>query len=274
MKRINKNYSYVEKLQDLNIKVKPLEPYIDNSTKILHLCTCNNKWMVKPQVILRGHKCGCKNNNSYLVKLKAKNIQVMPIENYKGSNIKIKHKCICENIYKIKPNTLLTNGSLCGDCKEYNYTDKLLSKGIKVIPLEPYEGNLTKINHRCTCNNVWEVTPAQALRGGKCMLCKETVDRKFYKNKRTILYSFNIPYTNLYKIGITSTSVKNRYKSVDVILPDNIIEIIYEDGVHAWDREYELKKTHRGLLYMGEELYVGTKNTEVFTEDILSKSLL
>lgn len=274
MKRINKNYSYKEKLRDMNIKIVPLEEYKGTETKIKHKCTCGNIWSAKPLTVLRNVKCGCKNNSNYIKKLIEKNIQVIPIEDYKGSHTKQLHKCTCGNEYYIKPNTLLSSKSLCNKCRTYNYNDKLKIKEIKIYPLEEYKGSLTKIKHKCTCGNEWNVKPAQVLGGGKCMLCKEKIDRLFFIGKKTILYSFNIPETKLYKIGITTTSVKTRYKSVDITLPSDIIEIVYIDGGEAWDKESEIKEKYKHFLYKGDTKYVGTKNTEVFTENILSNILV
>ena len=33
--------------------------YIDSKTKILHKCDCQREWMVTPNNVLKGKKCGC-----------------------------------------------------------------------------------------------------------------------------------------------------------------------------------------------------------------------
>lgn len=52
------NGEYLEKLENNDIDVKPLEKYIDSRTPIKHLCSCGNEWMVKPLKVLQGHHCG------------------------------------------------------------------------------------------------------------------------------------------------------------------------------------------------------------------------
>jgi len=115
---------YLSKLKEKEIKVIPLEKYINSKTKILHKCTCGNEWKVTPGNILKLSKCGCikvdltKSNKWYINKLKEKEIKVKPLEEYINSKTPIKHKCYCENEWLVPPMRVL-NGSGCGCKKNY-----------------------------------------------------------------------------------------------------------------------------------------------------------
>ena len=62
------------------------------------------------------------------------------------------------------------------------YTDELKNKKIEVLPQEEYKGRFTKIKHKCTCGNVWEVLPQSILSGGKCPECSIFSKRLNYKS--------------------------------------------------------------------------------------------
>jgi len=64
LSQIKSNKWYLEKLEEKDIKVIPLEPYIKSRTKILHKCYCNNEWLGRPMDVLKGMGCGCKRNYS------------------------------------------------------------------------------------------------------------------------------------------------------------------------------------------------------------------
>jgi len=129
---------YIKKLVDKDIKVVPLENYIDTKTKILHKCTCGNEWNINPNNVLVGQKCGCiigpKNNTNewYLEKLKEKGIKVTPLEPYIKSRTKILHKCYCDNVWLAMPNDIL-QGKGCGCKRNYSLRDIEFYKDKKTI---------------------------------------------------------------------------------------------------------------------------------------------
>lgn len=109
---------YLENLKERNIDIIPIQKYINSNTKILHKCSCGKEWMVMPQKVYRGDTCGCNyniTNEKYLNMLKAKNIKVGPLEDYKGVKEKILHRCECGNEWITTPDSIL-QGSTCG-CK-------------------------------------------------------------------------------------------------------------------------------------------------------------
>jgi len=104
---------YVQKLKDKNIEVIPLENYINMKTKILHKCTCGTEWHEYPGNVINGTTCGCKFHKQYVQKLKDKNIEVIPLENYINMKTKILHKCTCGTEWFSTPGSVL-KGSKCG----------------------------------------------------------------------------------------------------------------------------------------------------------------
>jgi len=109
----NKYNTYVQKLKDKNIEVIPLENYINMKTKILHKCTCGTEWHEYPGNVINGTTCGCKFHKQYVQKLKDKNIEVIPLENYINMKTKILHKCTCGTEWFSTPGSVL-KGSKCG----------------------------------------------------------------------------------------------------------------------------------------------------------------
>lgn len=121
---------YLQQLKDKNIKVIPLEKYIDDSTKILHRCECGNEWMVKPNHILRGVKCkDCgkiklfsqrtKTHEQYVNELEELNYGIEVIDKYITSDTKIAHKCpMCKREdWMIEPSAILSGKRfMCPDC--------------------------------------------------------------------------------------------------------------------------------------------------------------
>ena len=115
---------YLQDLREKGISVMPLEQYRGMHTKIKHKCVCGNEWTTTPDKVLHQKaQCGCRvgkmhkrSHEKYLLDLKRKKIEVLPLEEYKGADTKSLHRCICENEWLAKPNSVL-RGALCGCVK-------------------------------------------------------------------------------------------------------------------------------------------------------------
>ena len=281
-KDLEKTIKYIRKLESKGIYTKPLEYYIKHDVKILHRCVCGNEWLSTPDNIFRGSTCGCKqykNNESYLLELKKLNIEVEPLEEYKGIKTKIKHKCVCGNEWMVSPE-MVKRGTQCG-CKKIkiaheNYLEKLANKNIVTKPLEEYIDSYTKIKHKCICGNEWMVSPHDVMLNNSCG-CKKTSGwgRKRFEGEKTILYYIKLEGTNIYKVGITLYD--SDYTPEDKIkrrLKENKIEIIdykiYEDGGIAWDDEKKCHKENTNK-YKGDKL-VRTGNKELYINEVEVKT--
>ena len=137
-----------------------------------------------------------------------------------------------------------------------------------------YADSHTKVKIICKEHGIFETKPYVHICGAICFECsylsreKElnwTSDR--YKNIPTTLYYIKLKKENLYKIGITKRTVKQRFgkemKNIEVIY-----EELFEDGSEAFKKEYKILKENKEFQYKGPNI-LGAGNTELFTKDIL-----
>lgn len=121
---------YIEKVKIKNPNIKVIGEYVNAKTKIAHKCLIHNVvWDTLPTNILKG--CGChqclkekisdKNgidHNEYMVKLSNVNPNLIVLEEYRGTETKIKHKCkVCKYEWDVKPGNILA-GKGCPRCNE------------------------------------------------------------------------------------------------------------------------------------------------------------
>lgn len=115
---------------------------------------------------------------------------------------------------------------------KYNYS--------KVI----YKGASKKVTIICPLHGEFKQTPNSHLRGSGCKLCyylNKTLDYyKIYNNKTTYLYYIKID--NYYKVGVTKTSVKHRFRKEikEGIVIEIIREILYNNGLDALECENKI----------------------------------
>ena len=120
---------YVERLKNKNPNVEVLEEYNGYNTKIKHRCKLDGYiWNVTPGNVLGGKGCPecdrkkrreehLKTNDEYVTELQSKRPEVISLETYKGSNVKIKHKCLRHDyVWSASPGNVL-NGNGCPLCK-------------------------------------------------------------------------------------------------------------------------------------------------------------
>lgn len=128
----NKNADdYIKLLKEKNINyIIPIEEYKKSKTPILHKCLRHNVvWETTPDNVLSGHgciECGkeksseerLKKNERYKEELNDKKINIISIEEYKGSHVPILHRCLKDNHeWKARPANVL-NGKGCPICSK------------------------------------------------------------------------------------------------------------------------------------------------------------
>ena len=202
------------------------------------------------------------------------NNKIILLSKYVNARIKIKYICTCGSTDEAEPKSLL-RGSLCKNCgykKNRNkkttseYMQDLVNTNIQV--LEEYKGKDVPIEHLCFCNNKFLAKPNSILTKNTTSCgCNKIYyhTRSYFKDKETTLYYIKIG--KLYKIGITTKTIKERYKYEGVVY-EIIKERKFKDGSNAWDKELEIKRKFRNKLYLGEQIMKYTRNTELFIEDI------
>ena len=128
------NEEFVAKLQDIQPNIIPLESYVNAYTTIKCMCIKHNELCYStPKRLLRGHCC-CKKcisehkrdrllltHDEFLQKLREKNIDVVPLEQYKGNTTKILFRCSCGDLWETTPERVL----LGNHCKKCGYHGRL-----------------------------------------------------------------------------------------------------------------------------------------------------
>lgn len=191
------NEQFLKELKEINPNIEPLEEYKGAHNKIKMKCKiCGNKWEVKPDNLINS-KQGCpkcsrdkvtkiqtKSNNEFLEELKEVKPNIIPLEEYKGANCKIKFKCkICGYEWKTTPSSIINTGCGCRKCSIKNKNDKEKAKKIKyikpkieecnIILISNYNGMLHKSKFKCVkCNYEWEAYPGNVVhKKSKCPKC-------------------------------------------------------------------------------------------------------
>lgn len=139
-----------------------------------------------------------------------------------------------------------------------------------------YVNSHIKVKIICKEHGIFEQLPYNHNLGRICFECsylsreKEiswTSDR--YKNIPTILYYIRLKKENLYKIGITKRSVKERFSKSELENIEIIFEKLFEDGSEAFEKEHKILKENKEFQYKGPNI-LGAGNTELFLKDILN----
>lgn len=126
-----------------------------------------------------------------------------------------------------------------------------------------------KVNIICPEHGIFSQRAACHLRGSGCPSCVtqyNTFER--YKDTPTMFYTFK--YKGLFKIGVTTKNVKDRYKDENLVWDDvsELIEIPLDTFPEAYMFEQFLITKYQEYRYYGKKIFKNTGNTEVFTENI------
>lgn len=124
----------------------------------------------------------------------------------------------------------------------------------------------TKVDITCPVHGIFSQSPYRHMKGTGCSYCNKYFNayrRSYYNNKKTIFYILKLP-NNVYKIGITTRSIDDRYKfensSYSIILEQHFF-----DGKYAWDLEKHVLKHFKQFKYQGVKLFKHTSNSELLT---------
>lgn len=205
---ISKTPEYFEKeILICNPGIKLREKYFRSYEKIECEClVCGYVWKVLPQNLRKGRgcpKCADKvrstkrmlSSEDYISRLQIVNPYVVSLEEYKGSNYKITHRCLkhmCD--WKITPSNAL-KGKGCKYClsekisnallsmTSEEYIERLKKDNPNVVALEDFKGVSQKILHKyLSCGHEAYTTPTLVLQGCGCNICvKKSVGKNFQK---------------------------------------------------------------------------------------------
>lgn len=179
MPRKKTTEEYIEECKDKEYDL-PIEDYKGANTKINHKCKQGHIYEQTPTHHLRGQGCPICNGSfkktlaQYLQECMDKEYD-LPIENYKNTKIKIKHKCKYGHTYEQAPGTHL-RGIGCPYCARNKR--KTLEEYVKIckekgydLPIEDYKNDSTKIKHKCMYGHVYNQVPNTHLKGVGCPIC-------------------------------------------------------------------------------------------------------
>ena len=113
----------------------------------------------------------------------------LPIEDYKCTHTKIKHKCSKGHIYEQTPAHHL-NKQGCPYCANNKnkipeeYYNECKGKGLD-LPIEDYVNSRTKIKHKCSKGHIYNQIPNNHLNGQGCPICTGII------KKNNNLYYYN-----------------------------------------------------------------------------------
>ncbi len=120
MPRKRTNNEFIQELKIKNSNIEALEPYVNNTTKILFKCLkCGNIYKTIPKIVLNRHlcpKCGKiqqglssrSNQEIFIQKLREINSNIQIKSQYVLSTQKVKCKCLIDGYeWEATPNSLL-----------------------------------------------------------------------------------------------------------------------------------------------------------------------
>ncbi|MHB8098013.1 MAG: DUF723 domain-containing protein [Sulfuricurvum sp.] len=185
----------------------------------------------------------------------------------KGFNSCCSHNC-SNKLKQIKEGTIHSTETLIERSREIHDIQYDLS-------LVRYTGSQEMISVVCPHHGLFRKKTSLFLSGVGCTKCAYANNHKSsgwsrdrFKNKKTTLYYIRIKGTDLYKIGITSRSLRDRFtkdfSKIEVIHTEE-----FEDGIEAFDKEYLVLKEFKEFKYKGPKILLNG-NTEIFTKNILN----
>lgn len=132
---------------------------------------------------------------------------------------------------------------------------------------EEYKGILEK-KHKIQfgCGHIHETLIMSALRTSTCPACSK---HGYNPGKPAYLYLLEVPFQDniLYKIGITSNTVKKRYASEGVDY--KIIRLFYnQNGQCVFDAERNILENFSNIKYYGVSPFRNISITEILTQNI------
>ena len=133
-----------------------------------------------------------------------------------------------------------------------------------------YAKHDTPVDIICSKHGVFQQKPVYHLGGSNCQQCSAEVSKlQFDPNKETTLYYVYFPVYDVYKIGITSRTIEQRFYG------DNVEYVVlsskkYKTGYTAWKQEQRILTKYLKFKYDGPPiLYAG--NSELFVTNIFPK---
>lgn len=138
---------------------------------------------------------------------------------------------------------------------------------------ETYENNRKVYNFKCiNCNHTIETTLNRVSRRKTCDVCSPQLPFGTFPDTPHTFYYLKIKHqdTTLYKIGITSRSIGERFSGQGDMDKITILrEIRFDTGSKAYELEQYYLNIFKDYKYTGDKILKSGGNTELFITDIL-----
>ena len=253
--------------------------YLNSSTKVSITCPEHGKFEQAPfnHLLSKGcFKCGRKTASSkYMLYSNEEIIEAANScterrefqQNYPNLYMAAVNRNIYEQVcahMKVPYNKVKTTDTFKSEVyslveNEYSIINDYINRRTKI-----------KVKHNA-CNNIYEVSPREFLRGRRCPNC---VTYGFNFSDPAILYYLKVQVedTVAYKIGITNLSVKERYSLAELSCITVLHEVKYVKGKDAYEEEQRILKKYAKFRCKKIKL-LNSGNTELFSKDILQKDV-
>lgn len=188
---------------------------------------------------------------------------------YKSSTTKLDILCnTCCKTFSMSPNAHLS-GQGCPYCRGMYKTISdiaYLAKGLEGIIVHPgpIQNSTTPVKFTCKEHGTQTRAVKDLSLGRWCYGCTKG---GFRANRPGILYYVSVDHGTAYKIGVTNTSVEQRFKGLTTAIT-TLRTWYFEDGSEALQKEKELLDLYKKFKYTGDAL-LPSGNTELFYLDIL-----
>ena len=253
--------------------------YTNMNQKVTIICPIHGEFRQTINSHLNGSGCyECLNN-------KTKNLNIQKankIHNNKYDYSKVQYTNMNQKVTIICPIhgefrqifKLHLNGSGCPKC-----LGRTLSKNEKLIKLNKIHNNkynYSKVNKFNSKDKVTIICPIHGefkqlfsshMAGHGCQKCSIELNALSYFNKPTRLYYIYLSDKNLYKIGITTKSIQERFYNENTKIKV-LKEEMFDNGFSAYYKEQLIINSNKEYLYNGEKV-LKSGNTELFTKNII-----
>ena len=267
--------------------------YVNDYTKVTITCRVHGDFLQRPGDHIKGSGCReCAGNKPMTTDIfiaKAKEVHGNKYDyskvTYINNKTPVKIKCKIHGEFMQAPSCHIITKQGCKKCgyvtvtnKQTYTTDIFIKKANKVHKNKYKYPNTVYISHdkpvaiECKQHGEFLQKPAYHLGGSNCPKCSKEVCRfQFKADKETTLYYIYLVDFDLYKIGITTKSIKKRF-SGDKLNYTVLATKVFKTGYAAWKVEQNIIKKYIEFSYDGPSiLHAG--NSELFTCNILPKGL-
>lgn len=180
---------------------------------------------------------------------------------YKNNKVNLSYIAACGHRQDMSYSNFSKSTGLCRSCSQRsNIIDELLEHNCKL--LGKYENNNKPFSYLVnSCGHIQNrsLVSFRKLKRGKCLICNPYVPDPYkYYNKPTILYCVKVD--NLYKVGITTKTVEERFKKdissgVNITIIDTLK---FDTGKTAYKFEQGILLKTKQYQYKGVDILRGT----------------